>query len=323
MDGLLPPTAEQRSAGRRGFESVRRPGVQDQLLALCRLRAQTKSWDRLAILLWLDGRPIATDRLRRALLDELPDPASLGLNPRTQRGLDRLDEYARKLGPAFARRSGLGRVGPAIAEDAALAGIVAALGGEPWDEEAASSVERVAGLTRARTDALDDAEPWLSGPAAPSDDLTGFARRIRELVQDAKEDELSAARPRARMLAVDLPEFARALELIRGRNFAGLGLFARGHVTLEMAVGCALLFSTIGLGQQLDALAAAISTESAQFAGMLPVLEAYAARHPELRRTVNRIGLQGLLERGEPAELAAVLGTTAGSEQPMPPAARE
>jgi hypothetical protein len=328
MNGLLPPTAEQRSVGRHGFETVRRPGLEDQLLALCRLRAQTKSWNRLAILLWLDGWQIATDRLRRALQDELPDPARLGLNPRTEKGLDRLDEYARRFGPAFARRAGLGRVGPTIAANAAMAGIVAALGGEPYDEEDAVSIERVTGLTRGRTDTVGDAGPWLSGPAAPTVDLTDFARRIRRLVQNTTESELSAARPRARMLAVDLPQIARALELAYGRNFAGHGLFARGHVTPEMAVGCSLLFARVGMGRQLDALAASLSVASAQSAGMLPGLEAYAARHPEQRRTLHKIGLQGLLERGElvpfePAELEALLGNRASSEQPELPTGPE
>ncbi len=317
VNRLLPRTAEQRSIGRHGFETIRRSGVEDQLLALCRLREQTKSWDRLAILLWLDGWPITTDRLRRALLDELPDPARLGVSPRTEKGLDRLDKYARRFGPAFARRAGLGRVGPATAANAAMAGIVAALGGEPYDEEGAVSIERTAGLTRGRTDTLGDAGPWLSGPAAPTVDLTDFAREIRRLVQNATESELARARPRGRMLAVELPQFARTLELAYGRNFAGHGLFARGHVTPEMAFGCALLFATVGLAYQLDALAAQLPAVTAQIAPVLSLAGAYVAKHPAQRLTIRKVGLQGLIDRGEflpfePGELAVLLGKNAG-----------
>lgn len=65
-DGLLPPTDAQVSAGRRGFATVRASGVEEQLLALCDFRSETRSWNLLAILLWVDSWPIAIERLRAA-----------------------------------------------------------------------------------------------------------------------------------------------------------------------------------------------------------------------------------------------------------------
>ena len=66
MDGLLPPTGEQVSVGRRGFATVRASRVEEQLLALCDFRSETNPWNLLAILLWVDSWPIAIERLRAA-----------------------------------------------------------------------------------------------------------------------------------------------------------------------------------------------------------------------------------------------------------------
>jgi hypothetical protein len=42
---------------------VRASGVEGKLLALCDFSSETKSWNRLAILLWVDSWPIAIERL--------------------------------------------------------------------------------------------------------------------------------------------------------------------------------------------------------------------------------------------------------------------
>jgi hypothetical protein len=291
-------------------------------MALCRLREKTKSWDRLAILLWLDGWQVAFDRLRRAVLSDLPDPAKLGVDATTDEGLDKLDEFARKRGPAFARRAGLGRVGPAAAQNAILAALAAGLGGAPFDEEAATSIERVAGLARARTDALGDTGPWLTGSAAPVD-LTGIAVRSRELAQHATRADFEAARPRARAFANDLPLGARGAELGLGRNFAGLAFLSDRHTTPGMAVGLALFFADIGFGEQMDAMATAWSGLAAQVAATQHLVEAYIAKHPEQRRAIRTGGLQGLIDRGEvlpfePEELEALLGSGANAAPSTP-----
>lgn len=322
VDGLLPHTAEQRSVGRHGFETVRHTGVEDQLIALCGMRQATKSWNRLAILLWLDRWEISSDRLRRAVIKELGDPAKSGLDGRSDEGLDKLDEYARRRGPAFARRAGLGHVGPAAAADGVMAALAVTFGGTPFDEEAAQAIERVAGLPRARSDAIGDAAPWLDGPAAPPIDLSGFALAAPELVREATQAELEAARPRARVMVVDMPLVAHAAELERGINIAGLGFLAGGHVTPAMAVAVALFFGDLGLEEQLDAMVETWSALMSQLTPMLPVVEAYVAKHPEQRASIRRDGLQALMDTGEvvpfePEELEALLGTRA-SAPPAP-----
>lgn len=319
MDGLLPAIADQHSLGRHGFETVRRPGVADQLIALCRLRARTKSWDRLAVLLWLDRWPITADRLRRAVLADLLDPATLRLNPGTDAGLDRLDEYSRKLGPRFARRSGLGRVGSRAAASGYLAGLAAFLGGPPLDEEGAQAVEKLAGLSRARKDTFEGAAPWLDGPAHPGVELPDAAE-LRELAGEASEAELEAARPRARFLAIDLPLIARALELGLGNNAAGLGFLARGHVTPEIGLALALHFGSTGMGPQIDSLAGSLSDLAYQMSQQMPVVEAYVADHPGQRRAIRKFGLKGLDDRGE---LVLPEPSGAGSGNATPPTGPE
>lgn len=324
MDGLLPATAEQRSLGRHGFETVRLPGAEDQLLALCRLRQTTKSWNRLAVLLWLGGWQISTDRLKRAVIEDLGDPSKLRLNAASDEGLDKLDEYARRRGPGFARRAGLGHVGPTSAAEGVMAALTVSFGGAEWDEEAAQAIERLAGLTRARTDAIGDAPPWLDGPAAPSIDLSGFAFRAPELVRHATKAKLEAARPRARVFAIDMPLVAHAAELGLGLNIAGLGVLARGHITPAMAVAIALFFGDVGLGEQLSAMVETWSGLASHAAEMLPVVEAYVAKHPEQRAAIKRDGLQALIDRGEvvplePDELEALHGHSASARRASPP----
>jgi hypothetical protein len=298
-DGLLPPTSKQHSAGRHGFVTVRKPGVEDQLIALCRLRAQTKSWNRLAVSLWLDGWQISSDRLRSALLAELPDTAELGVDPASDEGLDLLDAAAMSKGPAFSRRAGLGRVGKTNAAEAAFRAAMVAFGVSSLDEESAGLVEKLAGLSRARTDPLGDAQPWLDGPAEPLVDLSDLIGRMHELASRATEDELAAARPRARYLALDLPETTRALELCLGRNAGGLGVFARGHISPELALGLALFFAEAGLAGKMDAEAAAQSDLAAKIAPWMRLLEYYLARHPEQLGAVRKSGFQALINRGE------------------------
>jgi hypothetical protein len=320
MAGLLPATADQRSLGRHGFETLRRPGVEDQLIALCRLRQATKSWDRLAVLLWLEGWQIATDRLRRAIIEDLGDPSKLGLDGSNDETLDKLDQYARRQGPRFARRAGLGHVGPTSAAEGVMAALSVTLGGALWDEEAAQAIERVAGLTRARSDSIGDAPPWLDGPAAPSIDLSGFAFRAPDLVRHATQSQLEAARPCARAFAIDVPLVVHAVELGFGLNIAGLGVLARGHITPAMAVAIALFFADVGFERQLSAMVETWSGLASQVAPMLPVVEAYVAKHPEQRAAIRKDGLQALVERGEvvplePDELEA-LGVHSASASP-------
>ncbi len=74
-----------------------------------------------------------------------------------------------------------------------------------------------------------------------------------------------------------------------------------------------------GLGDQMDTMVETWSALASQVAPMLPVVEAYVAKHPEQRVAIRRDGLQTLIDGGEvvpfkPEELQALLVNTASSE---------
>jgi hypothetical protein len=121
-----------------------------------------------------------------------------------------------------------------------------------------------------------------------------------------------------------MPLVAHAAELGLGLNIAGLGVLARGHITPAMAVAIALFFGDVGLGEQLSAMVETWSGLASHAAEMLPVVEAYVAKHPEQRAAIKRDGLQALIDRGEvvplePDELEALHGHSASARRASPP----
>ncbi len=302
--GLLPPTGDQVSHGRHGFITERRSGVTNQLLALCRWRKQTKSWARLALLLWADGWPIDVERVRAAVLDWFPQP--LPTDPTDER-LDEWSRMAARLAPKFSAWLGLGRVAPGVA-DGLYQGILvmAGQGEETLDEEGATAIETAAGMRpRARTDRLGDLGPWLDGPA-----LDGFSvmpkfthERLRSLVASASSADMAAARPRVRFLLIELPGFVRALELLMGRNFLGVGAIPRLIVRApEISLPIALFFAADApeLATELDKLYAAFP--EVRVGPAVEWLERYVAEHPQKAAAIRQAGLQGLLGEAVPCE---------------------
>jgi hypothetical protein len=243
VDGLLPPTAHQRSRGRHGFVSEPREGVVEQLLALCQHRAQTKSRDRLAMLLWFDGWPIPTGRIRCAVLRAWPDPARLASDLSTERGLDILDRFAREFGPPLLRETGLLRLRRDAAANATYDAVGLAMGAFGIDDEAAAQLQKILAIDPAITEARPD-------PRSP--DVYGMLVRCRRLVEQASADDLETARPRARRLAIELPFMGRAAGLTTRRDLGGLVLLISGFVTPQMALALALFFADTEIGRVLD-----------------------------------------------------------------------
>jgi len=303
MDRLLPSTGEQLSAGRHGFVTARQPRVTEQLLALCRWRRQTKSWHKLAVVLWAEGWPIDVERVRTAVLAWFP-ATPLPADP-TDEQLDDWSRLAARLAPKLGALLGLGRVGPAAA-DGLYQGILimAGQGAESLDEEGAAAIESAAGMRpRARIDRLSDQGPWLTGSAL--DGLSAmrgrFTRdRLRSLVQLATAAELEAVRPRVGFFLIALPEFVRAMELLQGRNFMGLGalprLIARAP---EIGLPIALFFSAEmpQLGDVLDRISEGVRSVPSR--ATIDAVESYIAQHPEQAVAIRRAGLQRLIECGE------------------------
>jgi len=309
MDGLLPGTGEQASVGRHGFVTAPRAGVEPQLLALCRLRVATRSWNHLVIRLWLDEWTIATPRLKRALAALIPHWPNWRLWPPPL--IDELDRLISQDGPAMLRRIGVRRVD----DETALYGlrplIALALGsGRPLDEASADAIERLAGfIPGARRDRVGGTGPWLSGPSAAG--LAGSAQMfsaagMHDLIDAASEAGLAAARPGARCLASGLPRVVRAAELLYGRNVAGLGLVGRLlEKRPDLAVLTALGVSDTPLEANLEALVEAIDPISDLVARQLPAFEYYIRQHPHQRAAIRKTGLVALAQAGQLAPLTA------------------
>ena len=316
--GLLPATSWQVSVGRRGFASARRPGVGEQLLALCRLRRETKSWNRLAIGLWIEGWSISIERLKAALLAELP--ASLD-NPRfNDKRLDQLDGIARRRGPASLRQMGLGRVRSTTAAEAAYVAVLIAYGArDAVDETSAEAIRRAAGLARAGVDQPEQSDLDPAGPTLPpfGEFLGQFSvGRVRASVQNASGGALRAARPRARFLVRELPDLVRVADLYGGRAAGDLGgLGVLGRLTPRMpwlAVVVPIVLAEAGFAERFDAIAASTGDALASAPELLRVGEIYRRNHADQLGLIRKIGLSGLAERGllVPLTLAELAGTT-------------
>ena len=210
MDELLPSPGRRQSKGRAGFRTERREGIEEQLLALSEFRATTKSWDRLAILLWAHGWHIPTERYRRAILrelPELPDPNTLGdrrpkvLGKRdpqtlTEDELDTFDQAAASLAPRY--RPLLASEDRSSVADVTAAVLAMAVGSaEATSAEVADALHRAAPVELAP-------DPVSAGHGAV-DELERFRTafsmsKVREQVENATAADLEASRTRVRAL---------------------------------------------------------------------------------------------------------------------------
>ncbi len=327
MAGLLPPTARQVSlGGNRGFRTERLPGVEEQLIALCRLRHQTKSHDRLALLLWLDGWPIDSARVRDAVVAWLPQIPTRG--SLTDHFLDALDEIARRRGPTMLKRLAVGRIGPRQAANGTYAALSLGLLDAELDEEGAFAIEHIARLHRARSDALEGVGPWLTGP--PEASLNEIARAgglqaLRATVEAASETDVEAAQRRVRALVVEFPRMVHLMELSYGRDFAGWGLAGRlAQAFPEVVTAIVLWFPKLGLTDAMDAFADVLAKNAEDLPRWIELGEEYVERHPDQRRPIDRDGLIALDKRGElepldPATVARLLGPAGTGNKMGPP----
>jgi hypothetical protein len=289
-DLLLPPISAPIS-----------PRVTAQLLALCQLRRETKSWDRLAILLWLDGYDIPVERVRAAVLAGLPRRQWRRL---TEKRLDELDRLARAKGSAVVSRLGIGRVGRHVAGEAMAVVLFVAVGAtRKLDDTAAGLVERIGFVPpRARHQAIDGVGPFLTEPAVTW--LAPWARtfssvNIRRVVDQATEADFLAARSRAWALVRGLPRAIYCLELLHGRNVFGLRLVVRLVPRVPQAgIVVALLAPRLHIARQLDSLEEAVSRDVERRELAIGAAEKYRSKHPEQVALMNAEGVMGLHRRG-------------------------
>jgi hypothetical protein len=243
--GLLPAPTR---AGNRGRIPVwlYPAGTDAQLVSLLGWREFTKDPNTLAVLLWLDGFPIATSQVRislvrylRAALDAIDREITaqaerLGLDP------DRPEDRRAALAAIAARLAGRRgpnapprptRVSAADRQHAFELMMRAFALGE--DVQATSTeagvVERVLGVApNGRHDRVGGAGPWLTGPAEDLFDaaeVTAFPNAL-QAVDGATDVELETARGIVLAIFRYMPLMARLMETVFDKanhaGFAGL-----------------------------------------------------------------------------------------------------
>jgi hypothetical protein len=258
MAGLLPRTRMESLGWRRGFSSAVDERLFDQVVALCRFRQLTNRTDRLRMLLWMedwDVDPALVQRDVLTCLNGLPKR-----KPREDGGMDALYAGIQRRAPGFLRRLGLRRTKRSTAVDGVFAAASLGLGAAAdVERRSVALLVRAFGLDRALRDRVGDSGPWLTGDLAA--DLRSFARmrpltRIYARVASLTLDELQGIRAYARFVALDLPLFARVLELRFGPNAFGFGGMRIVTGRPEHGIAVAAFFARTRLRHELKMLAA-------------------------------------------------------------------
>lgn len=248
MDDLLPSPGHRVSRGQAGFRTERHEGMEEQLIALCQFRAVTKSWDRLAILLWADEWRLPTERYRRAVMAQLPeipdpntldDPHSKTLGDRdpttlTEDELDEFDRAAATVAPKYRRL--LRRSDRSLTADVTSAVLAMGVGvAETTSRQVADALDRAVPMA-----AVVDPAVGLHDPLAELERFrTGFSVwKIRGLIEQARAQDLEASRPRVR------------------------ALLHVGVAPPVIAVMLATVASALGIDALLDALSAGVATDA-------------------------------------------------------------
>jgi hypothetical protein len=258
------------------------PGTDRQLLALLRWRQRIKEPDLLKVLLWLDGYPVPATAVRDALGRQLRavtetvereisrQAQHLGLDPASTsargQAIDSLAAtMAAKRGPTPIPRRGRVRASDrahTVAVMIRLFGLGEPLGGTAAD---GAAIERVLGIAPGgRRDTFDDSGPWLTGPA---EDLFGAAGivgmpRLLEVITDASDAELAAARQTVIALFRHLPLMVRMLGAMFGDDNYG-GLATIGQVdqhpeTVMYIVPAVIAMLRAGWNENLEAVTSAL-----------------------------------------------------------------
>ncbi|MEU6245670.1 hypothetical protein [Streptomyces sp. NPDC047024] len=238
--GLMPRPVRVGNDGRRPVWIYPR-GSDQQLVQLLRWREHTQNVDVLRVVLWIEGFPVALDAVRAsatAVLTKLLHEVEQDLQAEASRlGLDPVadqDAVVSAVATVMAAKRGKNAVPrpirvPASERATAVAHLlqIFALGKQPdVTEEEAETIEKVLGVSPGRRQRVEDADPWLTGPASALVDAADFVSlpRMTEVLADATDSEWEEARSPAAALFLHLPVFTRAMAAMTGKeNFAGMG----------------------------------------------------------------------------------------------------
>lgn len=256
-------------------------GTGRQLVALLGQRTQTRDPDLLRVLLWLDGFPIATGDVRRALttyLQRMSEAMEQAVTAETTRlGLDAADPAARDravsaLAGVMAAKRGTtpiprhGRV-PARERAEGVELLIRSIGlGEQVDATPAqgTAVERTLGITPGRRRSPLSGQPWLTGPAEAFFGAAGIVSvpRLLESAASASDQELEAGRRSVIALVRILPLATRMTDVLSGRDNT-MGLSSIEQVTshpetIMWLLPAVLSLAKAGATENLNALTDAL-----------------------------------------------------------------
>jgi hypothetical protein len=231
----LPPTRRLKNEGRRPVW-VHPPEAPAQLLALLKLREETRNPDLLRVALWYQGYAVPIDAVRASMLrrlqllvDELERTISADENNGVE--ADRLMEFAEELAGRRGKRS-VGPRTPRMRRDERVQGLAYLLAMFLGDARAgdvgdAIQAERVLGLSWGRG-GLGKQYKWIdSAPGEEAANLSGVLSLPGWLVavSQASDGELLAARETSMALMTALQVVAMFLDATVGPSAAGLAAF--------------------------------------------------------------------------------------------------
>lgn len=91
----------------------------------------------------------------------------------------------------------------------------------------------------------------------------------------------------------------RAIELLKGQNFLGLGAIPRlASRSPEIGLPLALFLATVGLGGAIDSIGESLRSMATPMQAALARAQDYLGQHPEHRSAIRRVGVLGVVEAG-------------------------
>lgn len=242
--GLLPPPRQQGLGYGRGSESRYPPGTDQQLRALLQIHRKTRKVAVVGWELWWQGFPVPEALVRESLLVAarkfqaavamVRDPITGAISAQV---LDALDTKHWHLpAPLAARARTLPR---GYAESMVemildvLSGTYSGLPEIPGQPNQRQAVfEQFLGLTRARTDALVEHEPWL-GPDDNVDEAIGELAQLlgktdwEEVVRTTAWSRLEEARDQAASFAQGMTLFSTIADKAFGKGAFGFSVLRK------------------------------------------------------------------------------------------------
>ncbi|QES11766.1 hypothetical protein DEJ45_04690 [Streptomyces venezuelae] len=280
--------------------------------------------DVLRVVLWLEDFPLALDSVRASAIAVMDghsyEVEQLLRTEASRQGLDPAggqDAVVGTVAATMAAQRGKNALPRPVRVRASerAAGFahllrIFALGTQPdVTEDEAKTIEKVLGVSPGRRQRVEDAGPWLSGPASALVGAADFVSlpRMTEALAHASDTEWEESRASAAAFFLRLPVFTRAVAAMTGReNLAGLG----GHAALDSEPLMAVLLIAFVLGarragwsENVEDLTDSLARWPALVGGMKQVLDMpqheldhnLAGHGPEMQAGTGRI-IQALLD---------------------------